>query len=534
MIELAPSILLQLKSPPPDLSQRIISVVGGDIFSFGKAILILLIGWIIAVFVRKIIRQILNQTEIDNQIASRILGREDEGQSIPIEKWVSEFAYWIIILFAVVAFLNTLNLQEVSKPLNTLLGEITGFVPKLLGASILLGVAWVLATLTKMIVQGILGRIGLDEQLKQQMGTSEQQHETPSLQNTISNALYWFIFLLFLPSILSTLNLQGTLLPVQTLVNNILAIVPNIFAALLIGTVGWIIAQIVQRIVTNLLAATGLDQIGTQLGLSVERGQQSLSQIMGNIVYILVLIPVAITALDALKIQAISQPATEMLQQVLTLLPKLFAATVILGLAYVAGQYLSTLVSNILSSIGFNNIFQWLGISQTLSTAQTFGPETEEIDEKTDSITQRTPSELVGFLVLIGVMLVATLTAVDILQIQALKGVVATFMLLAGQVLVGLVVLALGLYLSNLAFNLITSSQTRQSKFLGYTARISILILVSAMALQQMGIAPNIVNLAFGLLVGGIAAAIALAFGLGGREVAAEQLREWLNTLKQD
>ena len=54
------------------------------------------------------------------------------------------------------------------------------------------------------------------------------------------------------------------------------------------------------------------------------------------------------------------------------------------------------------------------------------------------------------------------------------------------------------------------------------------------MSLQQMGIAPNIVNLAFGLLVGGIAAAIALAFGLGGREVAAEQLREWLNNIKEN
>jgi hypothetical protein len=54
------------------------------------------------------------------------------------------------------------------------------------------------------------------------------------------------------------------------------------------------------------------------------------------------------------------------------------------------------------------------------------------------------------------------------------------------------------------------------------------------MALQQMGIASDIVNLAFGLLLGAIAVAIALAFGLGSRDVAAGQVREWLASFKED
>ena len=130
-------------------------------------------------------------------------------------------------------------------------------------------------------------------------------------------------------------------------------------------------------------------------------------------------------------------------------------------------------------------------------------------------------------------MLIGTLTAVDILQIEALTTLVGIILKLAGQVLIAVIVFAIGLYLANLAFNLITSSGTRQSKILGQTARIAIIILISAMALQQMGIAPNIVNLAFGLLVGAIAVAIALAFGLGSKDIAAEQIREWLNSFKQ-
>jgi hypothetical protein len=56
---------------------------------------------------------------------------------------------------------------------------------------------------------------------------------------------------------------------------------------------------------------------------------------------------------------------------------------------------------------------------------------------------------------------------------------------------------------------------------------------VAAMALQQMGIAPNIVNLAFGLLLGAIAVAVAIAFGLGGRDVAANQLQNWFDTFNR-
>jgi hypothetical protein len=80
---------------------------------------------------------------------------------------------------------------------------------------------------------------------------------------------------------------------------------------------------------------------------------------------------------------------------------------------------------------------------------------------------------------------------------------------------------------------LVSSMGTGQAKILAQAARISVIIFVGAMALQQMGVAPDIVNLAFGLLLGAIAVAIAIAFGLGGRDVAADQLREWLASFKQ-
>jgi len=53
------------------------------------------------------------------------------------------------------------------------------------------------------------------------------------------------------------------------------------------------------------------------------------------------------------------------------------------------------------------------------------------------------------------------------------------------------------------------------------------------MALRQMGLANEIVNMAFGLLLGAVAVAVALAFGLGGREVAARGLEEWVQSIEE-
>lgn len=518
------------------------------------AIAILVVGWLIALVAASITRGVLNRTNLDNKIADWITGRREGVEPPPVEQWVSSAVFWIVIIFTVVAVLQTLQLEVVSQPLNGFLNQILSFLPKLLGAAILLGVAWVLATLVKLVTTRAMRLFRLDERLGQQVSrTPDRPGETPppptnqfSLSETIGNALYWFIFLLFLPLILDSLGLQGTLQPVQQLINEILGILPNILGAILIAAAGWLLAQVVRRIVTNLLAAAGADQLGARFGLRGTTESQSLSWILGTVVYVLILIPTAIAALNQLQIAAISGPAIAMLNQILAAIPKIFTAGLILVIAYVLGQFLSDLVTNILTSIGFNNVFQWIGFPTTRATRRTavspppdsgFPPPPPGGGSQTvlqPTPPTRTPSELVGIIVLVGIMLFATVAAVDVLQIQALTAIVTGILIIAGRILVGLVIFAIGLYLANLAYNLIISSGSRQARTLAQIARIAIIALVIPMALQQMGIAGNIVELAFGLLLGAIAVAIALAFGLGARDIAAAQVREWLDSFKQD
>lgn len=529
---------------------QFVSQVGAYLPNLLGAIAILIIGWLIAIIVASVIQGLLKRTNVDNRIAAWVTGRPQGDIDVPVEKWISLTIFWIIMAFVIVAFLNALNLQVVSAPLNEFLQQIFIYLPRIGGAALLLLVAWAVASVAKLILTRGLARFNLDDRLAAQTGET-----TPFLlSETLGNAIYWFIFLFFLPIILGVLDLEGPLAPVQSLLNDILTFLPNLLYAIVIAAVGWLIARVVRGIVTNLLAAIGIDQLGTRMGIAQSSGSLSLSALVGTIVYVLILIPTAIAALNALQIEAISAPATDMLQQILLALPRIFTAALILVVFYVIGRFIADLVANILTSVGFNNIFSWLGISPRVIqvatpptppsyTEPTYGetPYTEPpvssetvIQPPSAQLPRWTPSEIAGIVVLVGVILFGAVAATEVLGFEVLTVIVNGILRVSARVLSGLIVFGIGLYLATLAFNLISSSGGRQANILAQTARIAIIALVTAMALQQMGIASNIVNLAFGLLVGAIAVAIALAFGLGGRDVAAEQLRDWLSSFKRD
>jgi hypothetical protein len=205
-----------------------------------------------------------------------------------------------------------------------------------------------------------------------------------------------------------------------------------------------------------------------------------------------------------------------MLNTILGAFPDIFAAGLVLAIAYVVGRVVAGLISNLLTGVGFNAILARLGLGKEPAEGE------------------RTPSEIVGYLVLVAIMLFATIEATQLLGFSLLAELVTEFTVFASQIILGLIIFAIGLWLSNLAARTIQASQAAQAGLLALAARVSILVLAGAMALRQMGLANEIINLAFGLLLGAIAVAAALAFGLGGRDIAGRQLEGWLGSVRSE
>ena len=521
----------------------------GPIWPVLAFLLILLVGYIVAKLVAAGVKKLFRKTGFDAAIAKHV-----QQSPAKLDAIAGAVAFWTVMLLVLITALDYIDLGAVSGPLGSFVNEVLGFIPNLIGAAILGIVAYVIAKVLQMLTTNALQAANVDERVatagepahhaagmsvhdgshpateagpgaEADLAAAKQRAEarmnegsgTRSLSKTLGDAVFYLVLLLFLPAILGELELGGILGPVQGLVNEILGFLPNLLLAGIILFVGAFVARILRRIVESLTAAAGADQLSDRVGLSRATGGTSLSSLLGLVVYILVLVPVIVAALQALDVEAVTAPASAMLAQFMSAIPRIFVAAVILGIAFVVGRLVASLVSSLLTGVGFDRMFQNLGFSKAASAP---APGAEgELDPKT-------PSGLVGWVVLVAVMLFAATEAADALGLGTLSTLIAGFTVLAGQVLLGLVIFALGLYLANLAYEAVKSSGTQQAHMLAVAARVSILVLAGAMALRQMGLADSIINLAFGLLLGAVAVAAALAFGIGGRDVAREQLEK--------
>jgi hypothetical protein len=424
------------------------------LFRVVLALIILVVGWLLALLFAAITRNLLKRTKVDKRVADQM---DSEKTAVSIEDVAAKLVFYFVLLITLVAVFQALNLIAIAQSFNQIVEAILVFLPKLLGAGILALVAWLVATVLKLLVSKGLGMFKFDDKLGEEAGLAEEGR--PPLSETLATVVYWFVWLLFLPAILGVLELGGLLQPVQDMVAIVLAYLPNIIGAIIVLLIGWFIARIVRLITVNFFVAIGTDRLGERVGLSGNvTGGQTLSQIIGLVVYILILIPVIIAALQVLDIAAISVPATAMLGSFMSSIPLIFGALVILAVTYMLARVIASLVTALLTGIGFNKVLGLVGMKGDPSTAG------------------RTPSEVVGYLIIVGLMLFATVEAAGLLGFTIIAVLIGQFTEFFFLVILALIILWLGIYAGNIAYRVVVSTAGSNANLLGQIARIVIII----------------------------------------------------------
>jgi hypothetical protein len=481
------------------LTDSLQSTLGGQLPAIFGALAIVAVGWLVAVLARAGARRLMRMLKVDDRI------HESTGQKVSVENGIAVGVFWLIVLVTVVAVFDSLHLDRISNPFAQMVSGIVGYAPRLVAGIILVLVAWLVATLLQALVARALAASKIGEKLSHEAGMEP-------MSKTVANVLFWLVILLFVPSILAAFDLRGLLEPVQGMLAKLLDMVPNIFGAAVIGFVGWLVARVLRGLVTNLLAAAGVDKMGSKIGLA---DAVKLSRLAGTIVFIVVFVPTLIAAFEALKIEAVSKPATDMLQRLLAAVPNLVAAALILVVTWYVAKFAADLLARLLAGMGLDTVPEKIGMNAAFSG-------------------EFKPTTLVRVLALFFAMLFATVEAANMLQFTQVRDLVSMFIKFGGEVLLGGAILAIGFWLANLAYEAIARASGEKRIGLARLARIAILGLVLAMGLRAMGIADDIVNLAFGLTLGAVAVAVALSFGLGGREAAGKQMEHWLSQLRKD
>ena len=109
------------------------------------------------------------------------------------------------------------------------------------------------------------------------------------------------------------------------------------------------------------------------------------------------------------------------------------------------------------------------------------------------------PSDVAGLIIFVALMLFASIEAAGMLGFGALSNLITRFLILGGQVVLGLVIFGIGLYLAKVAEIAVRASSIQQADVLAMATRVAIIVLAGAMELRQMGLANEIINLTFGL-----------------------------------
>jgi len=306
------------------------------------------------------------------------------------------------------------------------------------------------------------------------------------------------VFLLMV--VLQYFGFTDVLAPLKDLVSELASAIPNIIGAGIILYAGWIIANVIADLV-----AIALSKFDEKLAEKTGNHELRLSSFGRAFVLIAILLPIVVSALGVLNIPAISDPASSMIAELMDTVPNIIGAGIIIIVVYVVTKFVITMLTGLLEGMQIGKLPAKLGVQGLFS--KTF-----------------TPMILISNTIMFFSMLAASIAAVNILGIEIISIIFEQVIEFGSGILIGAVILVIGNYLGTVAHSKLSKTS---SPTLANIARIAILGLVLAMGLKAMGLADNIVVMAFGFTIGSVAIAVALAFGLGGRDAAKKIADSW-------
>lgn len=383
----------------------------------------------------------------------------------------------------------------ISGSMGPQLGE---FLPKLIGAIVLLVVGYIFARIIGWIVSSVINKTGVGEKLAPYLGSSTSGRS--DVGSGFGVGAFWIVMLFVAMACLKALGLASVSEPLGDLLTDFFAFVPKLIGAAAVGAVAFLVATMAKIGVHKGLTIGDVDN-----RLKLEPGTLTNSLPMAAFAFLFLMALPAV--FGALEMKELSEPIQGMVDQILGFLPSLVGASIIMAIFFLIAKLSSNLVTSLLAPTGFNKLPQHLGLMSDGSKMAT------------------PPSEIAGK-VSMGVILLMGLTqAVKMLKLDVVSNVFNEAFDFAVPVVLGVVILAVGLWLANLARTAVTAGK-KNADSTGNLVFMAVMVLTSIIALKKMGLAGELVDLGFGLALGGIALALALAFGLGGRTAAAKFLEQ--------
>jgi len=323
----------------------------------------------------------------------------------------------------------------------------------------------------------------------------------------VGNLVYYLIMIIVFLIVLESLGIHSVLRPLENMVNEFLVFIPHLLAAGIIATIGYLLA----KFVSNLIQVGGkfLDKLVARTGF---KDTERVVKIIRTFVFLIIFIPMLIEAINALQLESISDPLNLFLAGFIAIIGDIIVATAILLVFVIGGKYLTKYLTELFQNLGMDTLAEKLQLHNMIGPKQSF-------------------SKLIAGVLYFFISFLGVITAVDILGLFQLTYILNDILAVTGSIAFGVVVLIIGNFISSLIYKGMLRSD--KNKFIATIVRYASLALFIGIALRTMGIANEIVELAFGLTLGAVAVVIALSYGLGGREAAGEHFKEIIQKTRE-
>lgn len=192
--------------------------------------------------------------------------------------------------------------------------------------------AWILATLARNVLQALLSATNVDERL----GLGENKPIT----NSVGMVAFFGIILLLLPSVLNALELNEISEPINKIVNQITGYVPSLFSGIILFAIGYLVASIVQKVLSNVLSTIGTDKLLSKLGYSGGDliAGKPLSVVISYIAMATILVIIGAEAIKVLQLEFISDLSTGFVDGYFNILAAVIIFCVAIYVANIVGQ----------------------------------------------------------------------------------------------------------------------------------------------------------------------------------------------------
>ncbi len=384
--------------------------------------------------------------------------------------------------------------------INSFMSAVGNGIWSVIAASLILIVAFVVAAIVRSLVLKLLsgGKVG---QFLEKLDAAGGEGKPGSTKEFIGKLVHLLVFLLFVPGIFSVLGMKEVISPITGLLNIVWGYVPNVVAAVIVLVVGCFVAKLVRQLLVPVFGRLNVDKIQEKAGVEVPNSAK-LSNTLAYIIYVLILIPMIIMALDVLNISVISTPAVHMLDMIFSFIPNIFVGLVIIIIGCMIGKFVGQIVTRLIASAGLDAKLSKL------------------LDEEKNKFDL---SRFAGTVVNVVIVIFFVVEGVNVLKLEVLTGIGSDVIGYMPAALSAVLIFAICFVASSIASRALVS---RGHAAYGLIAKCAILTVGVFMVLSQLGIAETIVNSTFKLILAALAVAFAIAFGMGGREFAAHTLKK--------